>query len=362
MTGTPAGERPEWLPEGWTTKVQPRKNRKDFVRTYVSPLSGYTCHSKAQVMRLNEIEKNSGQMRGLTNSEYNEEQELDGQATTPKSSSRATRNHNQSTIQFGDSPAWLPSGWIMEIRTAQLGAGRSYKCYYDPYTKSRFYSKKAVYQYLQTVAGNSSNGWVMESKLRKTLRKRRVRKDLSTDGKDTQPIQVNTRASSCRQSGDVVDSPEEATDNLNMPPFTKDTQVITRASRRRKSGDVVDSPDSNTAFPIKDDQPNQIVTRASRRRKTGDVVDSPVEDIIKLTKPVYTNVVKHTPQALPFTPAYGSDDPFSMTNCMSELKKMQGISNTVLVKGVTALTVEVWREAFMNMDGNLKKAWLESLV
>lgn len=346
MTGTPAGERPEWLPEGWTTKVQPRKNRKDFVRTYVSPLSGYTCHSKAQVMRLNEIEKNSGQMRGLTNSEYNEEQELDGQATTPKSSSRATRNHNQSTIQFGDSPAWLPSGWIMEIRTAQLGAGRSYKCYYDPSTKSRFYSKKAVYQYLQTVAGNSSNGWVMESKLRKTLRKRRVRKDLDT--------QVNTRASSCRQIGDVVDNP-------NMPSSTKDTQVITRASRRRKSGDVVDSPDSNTTFPIKDDQPNQIVTRASRRRKTGDVVDSPVEDKIELTTPVSTNVVKNTPRAWPFTPAYGSDDPFSMTNCMSELKKMEGISNTVLVKGVTALTVEVWREAFMNMDGDLKKAWLESL-
>ncbi|THU73490.1 hypothetical protein C4D60_Mb04t23400 [Musa balbisiana] len=49
-----------------------------------------------------------------------------------------------------DSPDWLPSGWVLETRTQKNGAyaGREIKCYYNPSTGSRFYSKKQVFRHL----------------------------------------------------------------------------------------------------------------------------------------------------------------------------------------------------------------------
>ncbi|GMP96215.1 hypothetical protein CsSME_00044955 [Camellia sinensis var. sinensis] len=54
-------------------------------------------------------------------------------------------------------PEWLPPGWIMELKTRNRGPriGRTYKCYIDPLTGSKFYSKPEVSEYLRTAKRNS---------------------------------------------------------------------------------------------------------------------------------------------------------------------------------------------------------------
>ncbi|XP_077241768.1 uncharacterized protein LOC143882194 [Tasmannia lanceolata] len=49
-----------------------------------------------------------------------------------------------------DSPEWLPSGWIMEIKTYKSGSkvGSNYKCYISP-TGCKFYSKVEVFRYIK---------------------------------------------------------------------------------------------------------------------------------------------------------------------------------------------------------------------
>ncbi|GLJ41256.1 hypothetical protein SUGI_0853990 [Cryptomeria japonica] len=50
-----------------------------------------------------------------------------------------------------ESPAWLPKGWITEIKTRVTGgsAGITDKYYYDPVTNKRFASKTKVFEFLE---------------------------------------------------------------------------------------------------------------------------------------------------------------------------------------------------------------------
>ncbi|KAK1283196.1 hypothetical protein QJS10_CPB21g00517 [Acorus calamus] len=43
-------------------------------------------------------------------------------------------------------PEWLPNGWIVEVR--RKSSGVKYKCYVDPVTRTRFYSKPQVLRHL----------------------------------------------------------------------------------------------------------------------------------------------------------------------------------------------------------------------
>ncbi|KAK6947754.1 Methyl-CpG DNA binding [Dillenia turbinata] len=59
--------------------------------------------------------------------------------------------------EASDIPGWLPDGWTVEIKVRQKGlkSGEKYKCYFDPSSKSRFYSKPEVFRYLETVKGKN---------------------------------------------------------------------------------------------------------------------------------------------------------------------------------------------------------------
>ncbi|XP_057511095.1 methyl-CpG-binding domain-containing protein 13-like isoform X2 [Actinidia eriantha] len=53
----------------------------------------------------------------------------------------------------GKSPDWLPAGWTEHVK---VNNGRKVKCYIDPLTGRKFYSKPQVSEYLRTVKDNSS--------------------------------------------------------------------------------------------------------------------------------------------------------------------------------------------------------------
>ncbi|XP_057463194.1 uncharacterized protein LOC130753220 [Actinidia eriantha] len=52
-----------------------------------------------------------------------------------------------------NSPEWLPAGWTEHVK---VNNGRKVKCYIDPLTGRKFYSKPQVSEYLRTVKDNSS--------------------------------------------------------------------------------------------------------------------------------------------------------------------------------------------------------------
>ncbi|GLJ41833.1 hypothetical protein SUGI_0866040 [Cryptomeria japonica] len=54
-------------------------------------------------------------------------------------------------VKVMDSPAWLPKGWIAEIKTRVTGssAGSKDKYYYDPVRNKRFPSKAKVFEFLE---------------------------------------------------------------------------------------------------------------------------------------------------------------------------------------------------------------------
>ncbi|XP_020084515.1 uncharacterized protein LOC109707565 isoform X2 [Ananas comosus] len=122
--GMAAAERPEWLPEGWTAKVAAADGGAEGL-VYTCLVSGCKFSSKEEVMNYLRNEKNADHVS--------------------RSTSCGDTNN--------DSLDWLPPGWIIEFKTRKEGAtsGRQDKIFIDPLTKAKFYSKRQVCLYLQSV-------------------------------------------------------------------------------------------------------------------------------------------------------------------------------------------------------------------
>ncbi|KAJ6824999.1 methyl-CpG-binding domain-containing protein 13 [Iris pallida] len=93
-------------------------------------------------------------------------------------------DNKQILIQQGESSQeWLPPGWIVEIRVRMGGgsAGEKYKCYYDPITGSRFYSKAQVFRFLGSQK-LSTPTLKQESRTRETLDNVLAQVQYSPDG------------------------------------------------------------------------------------------------------------------------------------------------------------------------------------
>ncbi|KAG9441069.1 hypothetical protein H6P81_016923 [Aristolochia fimbriata] len=139
-----AEKRPEWLPAGWSMEVRRRKTGArvgGIDRYYTAPEIKHQFRSKNEIIRYLES-RNLGKdvvesiktSKGRTATTINIA--VDALAVVEKSE---------------DMPTWLPPGWTMEIRTRKggLSAGTRYKCYIDPISGCKFYSKAEVVDYVQ---------------------------------------------------------------------------------------------------------------------------------------------------------------------------------------------------------------------
>lgn len=116
-----------WLPAGWTSQVKVQTNGRK-IRYFTNLKTGKKFFTKNQMMRFIQ---------------------LDGTGRdTPQP---------MLVVKRSESPDWLPNGWIMEVKSRQSGSamGRSYKCYIDPSTGFKFYSKPQVSQYLKSIKPSS---------------------------------------------------------------------------------------------------------------------------------------------------------------------------------------------------------------
>ncbi|CAA6658979.1 unnamed protein product [Spirodela intermedia] len=139
--GVASPELPEWLPDGWIMKTVSRKDgivdlgavalptgiSRHFIfgafASYVSPVSRRTFRSRDEVLHYLNFESSDA---------------IEAVKTICEEAKRSI------------SPIWLPSGWILEIKTRKSGtkAGKKYKCYFDPFTGCRHYSKAEVFRHL----------------------------------------------------------------------------------------------------------------------------------------------------------------------------------------------------------------------
>ncbi|XP_022159862.1 uncharacterized protein LOC111026151 isoform X2 [Momordica charantia] len=101
------------------------------------------------------------------------------QSQKPQSTPRRTKTQSgnspvQLIVKTSERPEWLPDGWKVESRTRMSGSnvGGVYKCYIDPVTGNRFYSKPEVFRYLRTVKNTSC-----------TLKERRTSKNVNSRSK-----------------------------------------------------------------------------------------------------------------------------------------------------------------------------------
>ncbi|KAJ6811413.1 methyl-CpG-binding domain-containing protein 13 [Iris pallida] len=168
---TPAAERPDWLPEDWKMEVKWRKDGERADRYYICPKSGKVLRSKPEVFRYLNPDSYPSSYPNRYLSSGKVENSLvpyfGGYTLGPSGGSK----HLFAALE--DYPLeWLPTGWLLEFGTWRNGVSEAnnYKCYFDPLTGSRFYSKEAVLQYLEahkpyptSIQGGRSNANMKES-------------------------------------------------------------------------------------------------------------------------------------------------------------------------------------------------------
>ncbi|XP_059638811.1 uncharacterized protein LOC132281091 isoform X2 [Cornus florida] len=129
---------PGRLPAGWTLQVHIKNGRR--VTGYSNVETEQKFYSKNDVIHNVKM----------------------GNVCTPKPVSKQNKRRSEKkptplAVKTNGFPEWLPNGWIMEVKTRERGSriGTKYKCFIDPVTKCKFYSKPAVYQYLKTIKCSS---------------------------------------------------------------------------------------------------------------------------------------------------------------------------------------------------------------
>ncbi|XP_015570736.2 methyl-CpG-binding domain-containing protein 13 isoform X1 [Ricinus communis] len=131
-----AGDTPEILPEGWTLQFNALKTGRK-VKCYVNSGTGQKFFSRDDLIRHTKARNTQVDWPQLT-----------------KSPSGSPSNNNQMhLIEYtNERPEWLPHGWIVELKIKNSGSarGRKYKCYVEPSTGYKFYSKPEVFRHLET--------------------------------------------------------------------------------------------------------------------------------------------------------------------------------------------------------------------
>ncbi|XP_047328560.1 serine/arginine repetitive matrix protein 2-like [Impatiens glandulifera] len=164
-------ETPDWLPSGWTMEVKPSKGSARDCKIYIEPSTGRKFYSKPQVLQHTKIpEQVDTTSKRTRSSRHGPEDSSLGKPKNPEngSPSKLKKVHDNSITKgketVDDSPAelkertdatlgdenpnfdWLPSDWKMVIKTKS--SGQKYKCYIDPKTGSKFYSRPEVIKHL----------------------------------------------------------------------------------------------------------------------------------------------------------------------------------------------------------------------
>ncbi|XP_042439191.1 uncharacterized protein LOC122024600 [Zingiber officinale] len=144
------------LPNGWVTEIRYSKIGRSCYKVHIDPKSGYEFRSLMDVHRYI-LTEDTHQCVVKPNKRNSSETKTNGREL-----------HSQNVTKKG-TPDWLPSGWVVDIRTQTGGKchGMKKKSYYNPSAGLRFYSKVKLFQHLNAPKVPSSskslpNEWRME--------------------------------------------------------------------------------------------------------------------------------------------------------------------------------------------------------
>ncbi|GAB2273959.1 hypothetical protein Dimus_008729 [Dionaea muscipula] len=135
----PAEESTDWLPSDWKTKAEVRHGRK--IKFYVNMKSGLKCYSKPAVLRLLKSESIKTE-----------------RSQSPSVHSKLSSGEKDDQ-DWKQTPELLPGSWSMEWKIRKSGPkmGSKYRCYTEPSTGRKFYSKAEVSRYLMAKQQNTSS-------------------------------------------------------------------------------------------------------------------------------------------------------------------------------------------------------------
>ncbi|KAM0069889.1 putative Methyl-CpG-binding domain-containing protein [Helianthus debilis subsp. tardiflorus] len=164
---------PEWLPADWTVNI--RKIDGRTVKCYVDS-EGQTCYSKSEVF---DYLKKTGKSIDTANTQNADDSttnlspDLNARPTklTPRTSNRKSHSRDLSedmlagdgssseplSSQRDNRDSWLPEGWTVEVKVRKGGnsSGMKYKCYTDPASGQKFFSKPQVMNFLAKTNGSA---------------------------------------------------------------------------------------------------------------------------------------------------------------------------------------------------------------
>ncbi|XP_057978768.1 uncharacterized protein LOC131165095 isoform X2 [Malania oleifera] len=194
-----AAKSPAWLPAGWKVQDEVQKSGRK-VRCYTNSKTGKKFFSKKDFDRYTRMRKicNRSRSQPMKRSSIRLAEKKHKQVSLK---TKAEKKHKQLVVKANNIPEWLPKGWTMEIRTRKSGAriGQEYKCYVDPLTGVKFYSRPQVSRYLVSAKHSSStskkkkigNGTRSASKHHKNTSKGRKFKPEAS-----RPLKIAKRSSS----------------------------------------------------------------------------------------------------------------------------------------------------------------------
>ncbi|XP_038725772.1 uncharacterized protein LOC120016879 isoform X2 [Tripterygium wilfordii] len=121
------------LPPGWTVQLKEMRSGRT-IRYLVNSQTGQTFSSEEDFIRY--VKKKST---------------LGSQNEDPQTDKRRTERHSENIDIKETDEEWLPDDWEVEtkIRNSGSSSGTKYKCYIEPSTGHKFYSKPEVFRYLK---------------------------------------------------------------------------------------------------------------------------------------------------------------------------------------------------------------------
>ncbi|KAH9604473.1 hypothetical protein KSS87_012412 [Heliosperma pusillum] len=133
----------DWLPPGWKLHVKLINYRK--YKWYVHPETHQKFYSKPAVLRY----LKHGSIHDNNN-------------TYVPTEARDNKRSEEQQMELV-----LPAGWTIQVRTRNKGhrKGTPYKCYIDPSSGTKFFSKPEVFRYLQSTHSNAGPSGQNERRL-----------------------------------------------------------------------------------------------------------------------------------------------------------------------------------------------------
>ncbi|KNA13453.1 hypothetical protein SOVF_116740, partial [Spinacia oleracea] len=247
---------PDWPPPGWEVKTKRKDGRK--IKFYINSTTRQKFYSKPEVLR-------------YLRDECVGDEKIQPTAELAKKSSGEIETHHVEENDFD----WLPTGWVLErrIRKSGVRAGTEYKCYIDPSTDTKCFSKPEVLRYLAGSSGQNHRGESGQSSSKRSV------DPLSAHKSDLEPNVSQISKTRIRKSlpSENIKVVTERTVDEDLPSgWIKETRIKMIGKKVVKRNPSYIDPVSRLVFRSKAEVLRYLktgeISRHAYQRKNGSII------------------------------------------------------------------------------------------